>query len=473
MYDTLIRGATVMTPAGSEQLEVALQDGKIAALLAPNSQVDAKETIDASGKTLLPGVIDIHFHVRAPAYPERGTVASETAAAAAGGVTTLFEMPISKPCCATPQIFADRQAHFAEGAVVNYALYGAPGTLKPDDIAGMVDLGAIGFKIFTTSAPKGRDDEFIGLCLPDEGEQYEALKLIAETPIVTVVHAESNPLLQHFSQKLMATGRNDAKSHGESRPPVVEALAISKLLTMNEGIGARLHIAHVTCEQAVNAIRRFQHTGMDVTGETCPQYLWQTEQALEDYGSFAKINPPLRTPSDQAALWQALADGSLMAVTTDHSPFTVAEKEKAKTDIWAAPPGHPGIETLVLGMLDAVHQGKLALEHAIDLISKNGAMRFGLYPQKGAIAVGSDADLTLVDLNATTTLDRANLVTQSRNTEYFSHGRTFQGKIERTIVAGKTVYADGEVIGKPGHGQFVRPTAPTEAMPHVPTAAIT
>jgi len=341
--------------------------------------------------------------------------------------------------------------------VVNYALYGAPGTLKTADIAGMVELGAIGFKIFTTSAPKGRDDEFIGLCLPEEGEQYEALKLIAETPLVTVIHAESNPLLQHFSQQLIKAKRNDAKSHGESRPPVVEALAISKLLTMNEDIGARLHIAHVTSAHAVNAIRRFQRTGMDVSGETCPQYLWHTEQALEDYGSFAKINPPLRKASDQVALWEALADGTLMAVTTDHSPFMVAEKEKAKTDIWAAPPGHPGVETLVIGMLEAVHQGKVSLEHAVDLMSTNGAQRFGLYPQKGAIAVGSDADLTLVDLNTTTTIDRETLVTQSRNTEYFSQGRTFQGKVERTIVAGNTVYADGKVIGKPGQGQFVRP----------------
>jgi allantoinase len=461
MYDTLIEGAMVITLNGEQQVDVALNDGKIAALLASSQrdQVDTRERINARGQTLLPGAIDIHFHVRAPAYPERGTVASETAAAAAGGVTTLFEMPISKPCCATPEIFASRCDLFAKDAVVNFGLYGAPGTLNPADVHGMVELGAIGFKIFTTAAPKGRDDEFVGLCLPNEGEQYEALKLIAETPLVTVIHAESNPLLQHFSGKLIEAGRNDAKSHGESRPPVVEALAIAKLLTMNEDTHARLHIAHVTSRQAVNAIARFQQTGMDVTGETCPQYLRHTEQALADYGAYAKINPPLRTEDDQAALWEALADGTLMAVTTDHSPFTVAEKEKAKTDIWAAPPGHPGVETLVVGMLDAVAKGKVTLEHAVNLISTNGAKRFGIYPQKGVIAVGSDADLILVDTQASTTIDRSKLVSQSRDTEYFSHGKTFQGRILRTLLAGQTIYADGQVTGQPGQGKFVRPNA--------------
>ena len=320
MFDTLIKGGTVVTETGTRRLEVALKDGKIAALLEPDTPAEARETINASAQHVLPGAIDIHFHVRAPAYPQRGTVASETRAAAAGGVTTLFEMPISKPCCATPDIFRQRRNLFSQDAYVNFGLYGAPGMLNPDDIQSMVDEGAIGFKIFMTEAPKGRDDEFIGLCLPKEGEQYEALTLVAETDLVTVVHAESNPLLTYFSNKLKATGRNDAETHGESRPPVVEAVAIAKLLTMNEAVGAKMHIAHVSCRAAVNALRRFQPS-MDVTGETCPQYLLFTEQALADYGSYAKINPPLRTEDDQQALWDALADGTLMSVTTDHSPL--------------------------------------------------------------------------------------------------------------------------------------------------------
>lgn len=453
--DLHIKGGNVVTPQGTQQLDIAISGGKISRL-GQNLILDAQEIIDASGKHVLPGAIDIHFHVRAPAYPQRGTVASETRAAAAGGVTTLFEMPISKPCCATPEVFRQRKKLFAKDAYVNFALYGAPGMLKPDYISGMVDEGAIGFKIFMTEAPKGRDDEFVGLCLPEEGEQFEALQLVADTELVTVVHAESHPLLKYFSSKLQKTGRNDAETHGESRPPVVEATAIAKLLTMNEAVGAKMHIAHVSCRAAVNALRKFQPS-MDVTGETCPQYLLFTEQALSDYGSYAKINPPLRTEDDQVALWEALNDGTLMAVTTDHSPFAAVEKEKAKTDIWAAPPGAPGIEELVVGMLDAAVKGKVTLEQAVNLISTNGSKRFGLYPQKGVIQEGADADLIIVDLNAKTTIDKSELFTKAKLCDYLYDGMTFHGKVLTTLLGGKTVYHRGEVTGQPGWGQFVRP----------------
>lgn len=455
MFETLIKGAEVVLETGIRRLDIGIREGKIAALLEPG-EGEAKAFIDARGKHVLPGAIDIHFHVRAPAYPERGTVASETRAAAAGGVTTLFEMPISKPCCATPEIFRQRRDLFAKDAYVNFGLYGAPGMLNADYIAGMVEEGAIGFKIFMTEAPKGRDDEFVGLCLPEEGKLYEALRLVAETDLVTVVHAENNTLLKHFSNQIKATGRNDAETHGESRPPVVEALAIAQLLTLNEAVGAKLHIAHVSCRHAADTLKKFQDN-MNVTGETCPQYLLFTEEALAKYGSYAKINPPLRKEDDQKALWDALVDGTLMAVTTDHSPFAVHEKEKAKTDIWAAPPGAPGIETLVPGMLDAVAKEKLSLEHAVKLISSNGAKRFGLYPNKGVIAEGSDADLIIVDLQASTHIDKTKLFTQARLCDYLYDGMSFQGKVETTILAGKTIFAKGEVIGQAGWGQFVRP----------------
>jgi allantoinase len=460
MFDTLIKGGLVVTEIGTRWLDIGLKDGKIESLLSPENNAEAKEVIHANHHHILPGAIDIHFHVRAPAYPERGTVASETRAAAAGGVTTLLEMPISKPCCATPEIFRQRRDIFAQDAYVNFGLYGAPGLLSADYIEGMIDEGAIGFKIFMTEAPKGRSDEFVGLCLPQEGELYEALKLLANTDLVTVVHAESNELLNHFSQRIKQTGRNDAQTHGESRPPIVEAVAIAKLLTMNETVGAKLHIAHVSSRHAATVLKRFQST-MDVTGETCPQYLLFTEDALAKYGSYAKINPPLRTTDDQQALWEALQDGTLISVTTDHSPFTAEEKEKAKTDIWAAPPGAPGVEELVPGMLGAVARGKVTLEQAVNLISTNGAKRFGLYPRKGVISEGSDADLIIVDLTATTTIDKTKLFTKARLCDYLYDGMTFQGKVLRTLLAGKTIFHNDEVIGKAGWGKFVRPHSKT------------
>jgi dihydroorotase (multifunctional complex type) len=455
-FDLLIRGAMVVRPEGQRRLDVGVRGDTIAALLQPDTLVEAYETIDATGKHLLPGVIDIHFHVRAPAYPARGTWESETRAAAAGGVTTVFEMPISKPCCATPEIFISRREQGKREAVVNFALYGAPGMLKAELVQGMAAEGAIAYKIFTTDPVPNRLDEFEGLCVPEEWQQLRALELVKETGLLTVVHAESQPLMNYYTALLKATGRNDALTHGESRPPLVEALAISKIATINDLVGTRLHIAHVTSAHALQTLRKWQGH-QDISGETCPQYLLFTEQALTEFGSYAKINPPLRKPSDIEALWEGVRDGSLMAVTTDHSPFTVEEKERARTDIWAAPPGAPGVEFLVPMMLDAVAQGRVTLEQAVALISSNGAKRFGIYGRKGLIAEGADADLTLVDLSAKTVVDRAKEFSQSKHTDYFFHGKTFQGKVVRTIVNGKTVFANGEVLGKPGDGRFVRP----------------
>lgn len=456
MFDLLIRGAVVITPKGQQRLDVAVQGDKIAALLMPSTSAEAKEVLDATGKHLLPGAIDIHFHVRAPAYPARGTWESETRAAAAGGVTTVFEMPISKPCCATPEIFVNRREQGKREAVVNFALYGAPGMLKPELVQGMAAEGAIAYKIFTTDPVPNRLDEFEGLCVPEEWQQLRALELVKETGLLTVVHAESQPLMNHYTALVKATGRNDASTHGESRPPVVEALAISKIATLNDLVGTKLHIAHVTSKHALQTLQKWQGH-QDISGETCPQYLLYTEQALTEFGSYAKINPPLRKQIDIEALWEGIRNGSLISVTTDHSPFTVEEKERALTDIWAAPPGAPGVEFLVPMMLDAAAKCRVTLEQAVALISSNGAKRFGIYGRKGLIAEGADADLTLVDLRAQTVVDRAREFSQSRATDYFFHGKTFQGRVLRTIVNGKTVFLNGEVLGKPGDGRFVRP----------------
>ncbi|NJR12953.1 amidohydrolase family protein [bacterium] len=458
-FDTLIINGNVVTEQGIEAVDIAIEGGFIAALLQRGTPVEAADIIDAVGTYVLPGAVDIHFHCRAPAYPQRGDFATETRAAAAGGVTTIFEMPISKPCCATREIFQARRALGEKDAYVNFALYGAPGLLRRDEVQAMAAEGAIGFKIFTTAAPAGRDDEFEGLCLPETDKLYQALQLVAETGLVCVIHAEDNPLLEWHTAQLKAAGRNDIAAHGESRPPHVEALSVTTLLTMNEEIGANLHIAHVSSRTALNALRRHKRDGSQATGETCPHYLFFTEDDMARVGPYAKINPPLRQKTDQDALWDGILDGTLMAVTTDHSPFTVEEKERARTDIWLTPPGAPGVQELVLGMMDAALRGRLSIEKAVQLISTNGAKRFGIYPHKGRIAVGADADLVVYDPRQTTTIQPDMLLSQARDCDKLYEGMIFKGCISRTLVNGKTVFLNGEIIGEAGWGQFVRPNA--------------
>ena len=445
--------------SGVARLNLGIRDGRITTLAEDASGISADETIDASGKLLLPGAIDIHFHCRAPAYPQRGDFATETRAAAAGGVTTVFEMPISKPCCATGDVFRMRKALAQRDSYVNFGLYGAPGLLDRAEIGDMVDEGAIAFKIFMTSAPKGRDDEFEGLCLPEVPELYQALKLVAETGLICAVHAENNQLLEWHTAQLIKANRNDVPAHGESRPPHVEALAIATLLTLNESISANLHIAHVSGAEALAVIRRFKATGSTVSAETCPHYLYFTEADLERVGPYAKINPPLRKEADQAAVWEGLLDGTLMAITTDHSPFTVEEKESAREDIWATPPGAPGVEELLLGVMHQALSGRISINKAIDLVATNGAKRFGVYPERGHIGIGAAADLVIYDPDAETTIQRDMLFTQARDCDKLYDGMTFKGKVERTLVNGKTVFVHGNIVGSSGDGQFVRPDA--------------
>lgn len=458
-FDTLIRNGDVVTENQIEPLDVAIHDGKIAQLLARGTPAEAVETIDAAGQLVLPGAIDIHFHCRAPAYPERGDFATETRAAAAGGVTTIFEMPISKPCCATGDIFRARKALGEENVYVNFALYGAPGLLKPAEIEAMVSEGAIGFKIFMTGAPAGRNDEFEGLCLPDVPGLYQAMRLVADTGLVCAVHAENDQLLEWHTAQLKAAQRNDIAAHGESRPPHVEALAVATLLSLNETIGMNLHIAHLSSKETLEVFRRFKRTGSTASAETCPHYLFFTEADMERVGPYAKINPPLRKSDDVEALWGGISDGSLMAVTTDHSPFTVEEKERARTDIWRTPPGAPGVEELVLGMMDAALSGRLSIEKAVQLISTNGAKRFGIYPQKGVIATSADADIVIYDPRQTTTIHQDMLFSKARACDKLYEGMSFKGKVCRTLVNGRTVFRDGEITGEKGWGKFVRPVA--------------
>lgn len=454
--DTLITSGEVLLPDGLHHVDLGIKGGKVAGLYARGTAPPSTETIDATGKTVLPGIVDIHFHVRAPAYPERGTVLSETRAAAAGGVTTLFEMPISKPCCSTPEEFARRRDHFGENAVIDFALYAAPGDLTEATRDNMMALGCIAFKIFTTPSPAGRADEFEGLAFPDEADQLRALQLLAGTGRPVVVHAESASLLAHYEALAVSFDPADAATHGKSRPAICESVAVAKLLAMNITAQAKLHIAHVTSAETVQVLRGFAGTS-DFTAETCPQYLFTTEQDVARAGIYAKVNPPIRHQADQDALWRAIEDGVINYVTTDHAPFSKAEKQAAEGDFPGAPPGVPGIEFILPAMLDAVAQGRLSLKRAHDLICANGARLYGLYPSKGALLPGSNADITIVDLAGETVITAETLHTHAREVAHLFYGRRLRGKVCQTLLAGQTVFLNGVVSGNQGGGRFVRP----------------
>lgn len=457
MLDIAIVGGAVVTVDGIFPADIGLEGDKIALVASPGSLPAARREIVAEGMLVMPGTIDIHFHVRAPSYPERATFTSETQAAAAGGVTTILEMPISIPCCATVEVFESRKALGMAESLVNFGLYGAPGLLDRAEIMGMAEAGACGFKVFTHAIPPGRENEFAGLCLENESELYQVLEMIKPTGRLTSFHAENERMIQLFNARIRETGRVDPAAFVESRPPIVESMAVAELAVIAGELDAHVHLAHVSCAAALEVLQNAQDAGIPMTGETCPHYLFFTAADMDRHGPFAMIKPPLRTVADQEALWDGLLSGALSAITTDHSPFTLAEKERGLENIWEGAIGAPGIEALVPGVMTEALTGRLTPEDAVRFLATQPAQLFDLYPRKGVIQAGADADIVIYDPQEAGTVDSSRWFSKARSIERLYHGRPVQGRVHTTIVNGTVVFADNRINPDAGTGRFVHP----------------
>ena len=455
MFDLRIINGQVVSETGPEALDVGVDGGKITEIGPHGSLGPAREELDATDLVVIPGVIDIHFHCRSPANPERGDFNSETAAAVAGGVTTVFEMPISLPACSTPGVLTNRRAVAeTQGIYSNVALYSGAVLGSAQAAEAMAAAGAIGFKMFTISPPPDRAAEFDGLWTCEEAVMLETLEAIRPTSLRCVIHAENESLVQHFATRT---------SNGVTlRPPVVEALAISVIATIAASLDTPIHIAHVTSREALNAVRGARAEGAPITAETCPQYLTLNSETVEAYGGIAKIGPPLRPAEHAAELWEALADGTLNVVASDHSPFRLADK--TGMEFARASMGLPTIELLVPVVLDAAVRGILTLTQAVNMLTASPARMFGLHPKKGAIEVGSDADLTIVSLAESFQPSPETLHSRAAELAVAFTTLAPHAKVETTIVDGAIVYANSKLQGEPT-GRFVPGSAAAAPIP--------
>ena len=453
----VIVGGTVVTPDGVERLGIAIDEGRIVAIARDEDLPGAAQRIDATGLHVLPGLIDTHTHARDPSVAEREDFASATAAAAAGGITTILEMPISTPSVHSAEVFRARAAAVQPRAHVDFGLYGGAAGDNLADIEGLAEAGAVGYKTFRTAAPAGREREFIGLCAPDAADYLRALRCVAATGLPAAVHAEDAQLLARNQAELQAAGDRGPLSHARWRPPVVEVSSVAQCIELARAAGARLQLAHCSTAAAV-ALATSARAEMAVTVETCPHYLFLTEEDIARYGPFAKINPPLRAADEVEALWACLRAGEIDVIGSDHSPFLVSEKAPYADDMWSALPGAPGLESLLPLMLTAVAEGRLDLERMVALTSGNAARIFGLR-DKGAVRVGADADFAIVDLARRGVIDTGRWLTRSRGTARIWDGRPVRGSLVATILRGREVFRDGTLRGAPGWGRLVVPTA--------------
>jgi allantoinase len=456
-FDLAVAGGTVVRGDGRERLDVFVQDGRIAALRPPGSGASARRTIDAHGLLVLPGIVDTHFHCRTPDHPEREDFDSGTAAAAAGGVTTLLEMPISDPACATPEVLAARMAVAREQARIDVGFYAAPGDLDAPRLHEMVAAGAVAFKLMMHGFPPARESSFAGLAFTEDRDIYRALELVAETDLVLAVHTEAQDLIDLFEERERAAGRNDPLAHARSRPDVAESLAMARLGAMNEVVGARLHIVHLSSKRALDYVRLFRARGQAMTAETTPVYLFGGREEVEAFGPFVKVNPPMRDSADREALWGALADGSVDMVVSDHAPFTAVEKEVGWGDIWAVGSGIPGVELTGRLLWDHALRGHVALERVVAWTSERPAAIFGLAPRKGSVQVGADADLVLLDPERETLLSRETFHSRSADAIRHPLGRLCRGAIVSVWSRGRLVADAGGPVAAPGSGSVIVP----------------
>lgn len=465
--DLAIINGTLVDERGARAVDIGVIDGRVVQLATNGSLVidQSPEVIDASGLWVLPGLVDPHVHCRAPDHPEREDFASITAAAATVGITTILEMPIADVGVSRPEILEARRKLAERDSIVDFGLYGACGSLDPDIIRGLVDAGACGFKIFTLDVPPERRPSSEGITITREDDLFRALALVAETGLVCAVHAENDALLRLGREHARALGLTDAEAFLTAHPQSAEAMAVAWIGVLAEATGARVHIVHVTSAWALDYVRLAKRRGVQMTAETCPHYLLFDEDTARQYGRWAKIAPPMRPASDRAALWNALADGTLDLLASDHAPFL--PHEKSVEDMLAVPAGLPNLEAFPPLMLSAAHDGLLPISQMIGLLSARPAQIYGLYPQKGALDVGSDADAVLYDPNAQSVIDISTWHSRSRGSAQIFDGLSYRGRVLRTLVRGRTVYRDGSVVGARGWGRMVRPGPRTQHTPAV------
>ena len=450
MHDLRILNGIVVSDGSVLRADIGIEGSQIAEIGPPGAVGRARAEIDASGLHVLPGAIDVHFHCRSPSHPERGDFASETAAAAAGGVTTVFEMPISDPACSTPAVFQDRRDLASTHAHVNVGLYSGAVLGSRAETTQMAELGAIGFKLFTIEPAPGRAREFAGLWTTNEGRMMDTFEAVQTTGLPCVVHAENNHLVHHFARR--STGGIPL------RPPVIEATAIAVVSLLAKETGVHAHIAHVSSRAALAAVVAGRNLGARISAETCPQYLALDESVSRTKGAVAKVAPPLRQPDDVDALWEALASGQLSVLASDHSPFLAHEK----TTVWAnAPQGLPTVELLLPVILDGAVRGRLPLPDAVSAVTSTPAKLFGIYPRKGVVALGADADLTLVALGQNYRPTPETLLTRAAGCAVAFSDLEFRARVEHTVVNGVLVYTRG-AITTTNAGLFVPGPAATE-----------
>lgn len=454
MYGLLIKNGKIVTADTMFSGNIAVRDGKIAAILQEGEEPEAEKVIDAKGNYVFPGAIDTHAHLNDPGYEWREDYEHGTKAAAAGGYTTIIDMPLqNEPAMTTAKLFDRKVAKAAPNAYVDYCLWGG---LIPDnfkELKGMDEKGCVAFK------------SFIGPVSPDYsplsyGQVYEAMQIIKEFDGRAGFHCEDFSTIKWQEQRMKKEGRLDWQGFLDSRPVAAEMLATVAVIELAKATGCKVHICHVSSPDVAQRIKAAQQEGYDITAETCTHYLSMTDQDVLKNGALFKCAPPLRSQEEVDRLWAYVEDGTFSGIASDHSPCTYEEKYHEVLgskindvfDVWG------GISGIQSGFSVCFYEGcvKRHLSPTVlaSAMAKNPARAFGIYGQKGDILPGFDADLLIVDPGKEWEITAESLLYVNPISAFV--GMKGKGQPVYTIVRGNVIAENGEIAGTKGYGRLVK-----------------
>lgn len=452
-FDLVISGGTVVTAGEVFRADVGVSGGQIAAL---GLDLSGRERIDAGGKLVLPGAVDPHVHLQYPQGPVPHVSSDDwesgTRAAACGGTTTLIDFAEAGPGQTLAEALHLRREQAEPQAVVDYGLHMTLNRADKDtldEIEAVMAAGVTSFKIYMA---------YDNLRL-DDGQFLAALEALRIHRGLPIVHAENHAAIKHLVHVELAAGHTAPRYFPRTRPDVMEGEATGRALALAETVGLPMYIVHVSCARSLSALAQARGRGQQAFGETCPHYLLLTDDLYDRDGlEPAKyvMSPPLRKVADQEALWQGVAQGVLQTVATDHCPFFFrGQKDRDRSDFTKIPGGAAGVETrLPLLYTYGVRRGRLTPWRWVDVCCATPARLFGLYPQKGALAPGSDADLVIFDPDREVTLSHQVL---HQNVDYTPYeGFKLQGYPQHVLSRGEVVVRDGVFVGQRGRGRFLR-----------------
>ena len=453
---TLITNGTIVTATGSTVADVLIEDETIAAIGTglPGRGITADETIDATARYVIPGAIDVHTHME---LPFGGTFAKDTfetgtRAAAFGGTTTVVDFAVQSRGKSLREGLDAWHAKAEGNAVADYGFHMIMSDVNDDTLAEMDQLvteGIPDFKLFTA---------YPGVFYSDDGAIFRAMQRTAKNGGLIMMHAENGMAIDVVAADEVAAGHTDPYYHGVARYPIFEGEATNRVIRLAEAAGVPVYIVHLSAREALDEVRAARDRGTRAFAETCPQYLFLSLDDMANGFEGAKFvcSPPLRTTDHQEELWTGLVKDDLQLVATDHCPFDFhGQKELGKGDFRKIPNGLPGVEDRVDLLHDGgVVGGRITRERWVEIISTAPARMFGMYPRKGAIAVGSDADLVVYDPDATRTISAK---THHMDVDYSCYeGRQVRGRSDVVISRGAVIVRNGEFTGSKGHGRFVK-----------------